>query len=64
MSTSSASPDVGSPNKPMSLESYVGFDTIAKQKEKKLVKRGFTFNIMVVGELFNKRDRKVGIAFC
>ncbi|KAJ3276129.1 cell division control protein [Terramyces sp. JEL0728] len=29
--------------------SYVGFDTITKQIESKLVKRGFSFNIMVVG---------------
>ncbi|KAJ3324891.1 cell division control protein [Boothiomyces sp. JEL0866] len=29
--------------------SYVGFDTITKQIESKLVKRGFAFNIMVVG---------------
>lgn len=32
-----------------SLGSYVGFDSITAQIEKKLVKRGFAFNIMVVG---------------
>jgi septin family protein len=29
--------------------SYVGFDTITKQIENKLVKRGFGLNLMVVG---------------
>lgn len=32
------------------LEGYVGFDTITQQIEKKLLKRGFHFNVMVVGE--------------
>lgn len=32
-------------------ESYVGFDSITKQIEKKLVKRGFQFNIICVGKL-------------
>jgi len=31
-------------------ESYVGFDSITKQIEKKLVKRGFQFNIICVGK--------------
>jgi septin family protein len=31
-------------------ESYVGFDSITKQIEKKLVKRGFQFNIICVGQ--------------
>ncbi|KAI8921515.1 Septin-type guanine nucleotide-binding (G) domain-containing protein [Entophlyctis helioformis] len=31
------------------LTGYVGFETITAQIERKLVKRGFTFNIMVVG---------------
>ena len=29
--------------------SYVGFDTITQQIEHKLLKRGFQFNIIVVG---------------
>lgn len=29
--------------------SYVGFDSITRQIEKKLVKRGFQFNVIVVG---------------
>ncbi|ORZ19491.1 Septin-domain-containing protein [Absidia repens] len=33
-----------------SLEGYVGFDTITQQIEKKLLKRGFHFNVMVVGQ--------------
>lgn len=32
------------------LNSYVGFDTITQQIEKKLLKRGFQFNVMVVGK--------------
>lgn len=33
-------------------KSYVGFDSITQQIEKKLVKRGFQFNIICVGKLF------------
>jgi septin 3/9/12 len=29
--------------------SYVGFDTITQQIEKKLLQRGFAFNVMLVG---------------
>lgn len=32
--------------------SYVGFDSITRQIERKLLKRGFQFNVIVVGELF------------
>ncbi|CAO3695122.1 unnamed protein product [Umbelopsis ramanniana] len=32
------------------LNGYVGFDTITQQIEKKLLKRGFQFNVMVVGQ--------------
>jgi septin 3/9/12 len=31
------------------LTGYVGFDSITQQIEKKLIKRGFAFNVMVVG---------------
>jgi hypothetical protein len=31
--------------------SYVGFDSITRQIEKKLLKRGFQFNIILVGQL-------------
>ncbi|KAJ3114457.1 cell division control protein [Phlyctochytrium bullatum] len=37
------------PLKKTTLTGYVGFDTITQQIEKKLLKRGFTFNLMVVG---------------
>jgi len=37
-------------NKKVTLTGYVGFDTITRQIEKKLLKRGFTLNIMVVGQ--------------
>lgn len=30
-------------------ESYVGFDSITQQIEHKLLKRGFQFNVIVVG---------------
>jgi hypothetical protein len=33
-------------------QSYVGFETITRQIEHKLLKRGFQFNVMVVGALF------------
>ncbi|KAJ1503163.1 cell division control protein, partial [Coelomomyces lativittatus] len=36
--------------KPLTLTSYVGFDTITQQIERKFLKRGFHFNIMLVGE--------------
>jgi len=32
-------------------DSYVGFDSITKQIEKKSVKRGFQFNVICVGML-------------
>ena len=32
------------------LQSYVGFDSITRQIESKLLKRGFQFNVMVVGQ--------------
>jgi len=33
-------------------QTYVGFDSITQQIEHKLLKRGFQFNVIVVGELF------------
>ena len=32
------------------LEGYVGFDTVQEQIRKKSLKRGFEFNLMVVGQ--------------
>ena len=40
----------GAPQPSVYPESYVGFDSITKQIEKKLVKRGFQFNIICVGK--------------
>ncbi|CAG8603242.1 14504_t:CDS:10 [Cetraspora pellucida] len=34
----------------MTLNGYVGFDSITRQIEKKLLKRGFQFNVIVVGQ--------------
>lgn len=33
-------------------QTYVGFDSITQQIEHKLLKRGFQFNVIVVGKLF------------
>lgn len=35
---------------PTPLHGYVGFDTLAHQIESKMMRRGFQFNIMVVGQ--------------
>lgn len=35
---------------PTPLSSYVGFDSLPGQIEQKLLKRGFQFNVMVVGQ--------------
>jgi hypothetical protein len=34
-------------------ESYVGFDSITQQIEHKLLKRGFQFNVILVGAFFS-----------
>ncbi|KAI8882289.1 cell division/GTP binding protein [Backusella circina FSU 941] len=52
MSTSVQSPASETPAQTL-LNSYVGFDTITQQIEKKLLKRGFQFNVMVVAILEN-----------
>ena len=42
-------------------DSYVGFDTITQQIQKKSVKRGFQFNIICVGKLRStRRTRAAG----
>ena len=33
-------------------QSHVGFDSITSQIERKLLKRGFQFNVICVGEFF------------
>ena len=35
---------------PTPLHGYVGFDTMTKQVELKMMHRGFQFNVMVVGQ--------------
>ncbi|KAI7871974.1 Septin-type guanine nucleotide-binding (G) domain-containing protein [Mucor mucedo] len=55
MSTSTMSTPTSEQNVNLSphqtlLNSYVGFDTITQQIEKKLLKKGFQFNVMVVGQ--------------
>ncbi|CAO3689832.1 unnamed protein product [Rhizopus microsporus] len=50
MSTASLVPEQSTTSQVTSLEGYVGFDTITQQIEKKLLKRGFHFNVMVVGQ--------------
>jgi septin 3/9/12 len=42
-------------------DSYVGFDSITKQIEKKSVKRGFQFNVICVGKLLSGRRRVCSI---
>jgi septin 3/9/12 len=38
------------PSQPIFPDSYVGFDSITKQIERKSVKRGFQFNVICVGK--------------
>ena len=38
--------------------SYVGFDSITQQIEHKLLKRGFQFNVILVGAWVYKRMQK------
>lgn len=35
---------------PTPLHGYVGFDTMTKQVEQRMMHRGFQFNVMVVGQ--------------
>ena len=41
---------MSTPVEEIRANSYVGFDTITQQIEHKLLKRGFQFNVIVVGE--------------
>jgi hypothetical protein len=41
--------------------SYVGFDTITDQIEHKLLKRGFQFNVIVVGASVSTFNLKAGL---
>jgi septin family protein len=40
-------------------DTYVGFETITSQIEHKLLKRGFQFNVILVGERRNAQLRTV-----
>lgn len=40
-------------------DSYVGFDSITKQIERKSVKRGFQFNVICVGKLQLQQARSI-----
>jgi hypothetical protein len=40
------------PAEEIRAESYVGFDSITQQIEHKLLKRGFQFNVILVGASF------------
>ena len=35
------------------LDGYVGFDTVLEQQRRKFLKKGFEFNLMVVGKIFS-----------
>ena len=41
--------------------SYVGFETITRQIEHKLLKRGFQFNVIVVGTRFSKMSPELAV---
>ena len=53
------------PAEEIRANAYVGFDTITQQIEHKLLKRGFQFNVIVVGALlcFSRRSESAG-ALC
>ena len=42
---------MSSPQNPVMPKSHVGFDSITTQIERKLLKRGFQFNVICVGML-------------
>ena len=52
------------PPEEIRAESYVGFDTITTQIEHKLLKRGFQFNVILVGKWFFFNFYRVFSLFC
>ena len=42
-------------------QTYVGFDSITQQIEHKLLKRGFQFNVIVVGEFLSTSKRNFAV---
>ena len=45
-------------------KSHVGFDSITNQIEKKLLKRGFQFNVICVGEYTEQSFQKARLYGC
>ena len=48
---------MSSPSNPVMPKSHVGFDSITTQIERKLLKRGFQFNVICVGRSQNVAKR-------
>ena len=42
-------------------QSHVGFDSITSQIERKLIKRGFQFNVICVGKLTSIRSTQASV---
>lgn len=53
------SPQQAQPVQSVFPKSHVGFDSITQQIEKKLVKRGFQFNVICVGKCCTMGDNVV-----
>ena len=53
-------PQQGPPIETVMPKSHVGFDSITNQIERKLLKRGFQFNVICVGMC---RTSKAGVAW-
>jgi septin 3/9/12 len=49
---------------PVVPKSHVGFDSITTQIERKLLKRGFQFNVICVGELLGENWRNGKLTDC
>lgn len=61
--TKMASANVLSNQTPVMPKSHVGFDSITTQIERKLLKRGFQFNIICVGESNNRIQLRRSLTF-
>jgi len=51
------------PNQSVFPKAHVGFDSITNQIERKLLKRGFQFNVICVGTFNATRLDQITIAF-
>lgn len=56
--TMAAANVMSSQSNPVMPKSHVGFDSITTQIERKLLKRGFQFNVICVGRLQNAAKRQ------